>query len=158
MELYEMIFIGRSDMTTAQVESLCVEYTNLIKSEGGSVSKTEMWGLRPLAYDIKKNSKGQYVLMHIKSQPGIVQEIERRMRLSQTILRYLTIKVDKHDINPSPIMRQKTYGEDRYGGQREDDADLYLDQNDRQRGDRGGFRGNNSSRPPKAKDSEEGVA
>ncbi|MBI1954141.1 MAG: 30S ribosomal protein S6, partial [Proteobacteria bacterium] len=101
MTLYEIVFIARQDITAAQVENMTQQYVNLIREEKGEVSKTEFCGIRNLAYPIKKNKKGHYVLMNIKTTPKTVQEIERLMKLNEDILRYLTVKVEEHDNTPS---------------------------------------------------------
>lgn len=113
MTLYEIVFIARQDITAAQVENMTQQYVNLIREEKGEVNKTEFCGIRNLAYPIKKNKKGHYVLMNIKTTPKTVQEIERLMKLNEDILRYLTVKVEEHDNTPSPLMQQKTFRDDR---------------------------------------------
>lgn len=121
MKLYETVFIARQDLTSSQVESLVHEYVGVIKTQGGEITKTELCGLRPLAYKIKKNSKGHYALLNIKAPSSAVQEVERLMRINENILRYLTVQVDAHDINPSPLMQQKNFREERIIAQTEMD-------------------------------------
>src|SRR5688572_7918612 len=77
MPLYESVFIARQDLTPAQVETLSGNVADLIKKEGGKVTKTEQWGLKTLAYRIKKNKKGHYVLMNIESPAAAITEMER---------------------------------------------------------------------------------
>lgn len=113
MNFYETVFIVRQDSTPAQVESLAQDYTKVIRDHSGEVSKTEFCGLRTLAYQIKKNKKGHYVLMNIQSSPEGVVEMERLMKLNENVLRYLTVRVEALDPNPSPLMQQKNFQLDR---------------------------------------------
>ena len=106
---YEMVFIARQDLTSAQVEALVQSYTGIVKEFGGDVTKTEFCGLRNLAYMIKKNKKGHYVLFNISVKPEAIKEIERQMSLNEDILRYLSIRVEELDNTPSPLMQQKSY-------------------------------------------------
>lgn len=115
MKFYETVFIARQDLTNTQVEALANTFTNVIKTHGGEVSKTEFCGLRNLAYKIKKNKKGHYTLMNISCEPAGILEMERQMKLSEDILRHLTVRVEALDPNPSKLM-QRTYNDDRYQG------------------------------------------
>ncbi|WP_010297045.1 30S ribosomal protein S6 [Candidatus Odyssella thessalonicensis] len=124
MKLYETVFIVRQDATPNQVELLAQDYTQIIRTSGGEVAKTEFCGLRSLAYPIKKNTKGHYVLMNIKATADVVKEVERQMKLNENVLRYLTIKVEAHDPNPSPLMQQKNFNPDRNRGYDDDQDDL----------------------------------
>ncbi|HLD95873.1 MAG TPA: 30S ribosomal protein S6, partial [Alphaproteobacteria bacterium] len=90
MKLYESVFIVRQDVTAAQVETLTQNFVKLIRDEGGEVSKTEFIGLRNLAYTIKKNKKGHYVLMNIKANPSTILEMSRLMKLNEDIIRHMT--------------------------------------------------------------------
>ena len=123
MNCYETVFIARQDLTNAQVEAMANTFTEVIKTHQGEVSKTEFCGLRNLAYKIKKNKKGHYVLMNISSTPAGITEMERQMKLSEDILRHLTIRVESLDPNPSKLM-QRTYSDDRYRGFDDDQDDI----------------------------------
>lgn len=107
MPYYECVFIARQDISPAQVESLAKNFAEIIKREGGEVTKTEHWGLRNLAYRIKKNKKGHYVLFNINAPAPAVAEMERNMRINEDILRYLTVKVSKLEEGPSIMMRRE---------------------------------------------------
>ena len=104
MPLYEHIFIARPDLSPQQAEALIETYGNVLRAEGGSVGKTEYWGLRNLAYRIKRYRKGHYSLMNIDAPHTAVAEMERRMRLSSEVVRFLTVSVDALDDKPSPPM------------------------------------------------------
>src|SRR5487761_103147 len=113
MPFYETIFIARQDVSSAQVEALTDTLANLVTEHGGKVTKREYWGLRNLAYRIKKNRKGHYVLFNLEAPPAAVNELERNMRINEDVLRYLTIRVDELEAGPSAVMLAKSRGEDR---------------------------------------------
>ncbi len=106
MPLYETIFIARQDVAATQVEALATAFTNIIVKDGGSVKKTEQWGLRNLAYKINKNKKGHYVLLNLDAPPAAILEMERNMGLNEDVLRFMTIKVETHEEGPSAILRK----------------------------------------------------
>ncbi len=112
MRFYETVFVARQDVTSNQVESMAQHYTSLIKTHGGEVSKTEFCGLRQLAYPIKKNKKGHYVLLNIASAPEGIKEMERQMGLNEDVLRYLTVRVEALDNSPSALMQSRHYRDD----------------------------------------------
>ena len=101
MSLYESVFIARQEISAQQVEALADAYENVIKDNGGSVEKRENWGLRSLAYKIKKNRKGHYVLFNIDAPVDALYEMERQMRLNEDVLRYLTLRVSEIEEGPS---------------------------------------------------------
>lgn len=116
---YEIIFIARQDITANQVETLAKHYTSVISSFGGEVTKTEFCGLRNLAYKIKKNRKGHYVLMNVCVKPEGVKEVERQMHINEDVLRYLTVRVEKLDNAPSALMQNRGFREDAVTEKRE---------------------------------------
>ena len=101
MSLYETVIIIRQETSTQQVEALADTFEDIVKQSGGSVKKRENWGLRSLAYKIKKNKKGHYILLNIEAPPTAIHEMERVMRLNEDILRYLTLRIDEIDEGPS---------------------------------------------------------
>ena len=107
MALYENVFIARQDMSPAQVETLADEYVSVMESLGGKVEKREHWGLKTLAYRIKKNRKGHYVLFNFDTNGDAVAELERRMRLSEDVLRYLTVRIEAVDERPSVMLQAR---------------------------------------------------
>ena len=104
---YESIFIARQDISPVQVDSLVDTFVKVLSNGGGKVTKKENWGLRTLAYKIKKNRKGHYVLMNVESSASAISEMENQMRLNEDILRFMTVKVEKLDEEPSYMMRNK---------------------------------------------------
>ncbi len=113
MPYYESVFIARQDISGPQAEALTDGFAKLIEDQGGQVAKREYWGLRSLAYRIKKNRKGHYMLFNIDGPAGAVQEMERQMRLHEDVLRYLTIRVDALEEGPSMIMQGRSGRDDR---------------------------------------------
>jgi small subunit ribosomal protein S6 len=131
MPLYEHVFLARQDVSNQQVETLTKEFSDVITEGGGKITKSEYWGLKGLAFKIKKSRKAHYSLLNIDSPPAAVAEMERRMGLSTDIIRFITIKVEEHETEPSIQMRKQ-------------DRDERGDRGDRggfRGGDRGGFRG-----------------
>jgi len=107
MALYESVIIGRQDLTNSQFETLIDEFTSVIKSHDGEIKKTEYWGIRNLAYKINKNRKAHYYMLNISSSPETISEYERLLGLHEDIIRFLTVKIDKVDENPSILMNNK---------------------------------------------------
>ena len=116
MALYENIFIARQDLSPAQVEALSDKFTSIVRDNGGSVDKNEYIGLRTLAYLIKKNRKGHYVLLNITAHPPVINELERVMRINEDILRFMTVKVEEHEKGPSSLLKASRYQRDEYEG------------------------------------------
>lgn len=114
MAFYETVFIARQELSAAQVEALAANLTNIITQGKGEVTKTEFCGLRTMAYSIKKNRKGHYVLFNIDAPAATVKEMERQIGLNEDILRHLTLKLEKLDNEPSPLMQSKHSRDNRY--------------------------------------------
>ncbi|HWG81307.1 MAG TPA: 30S ribosomal protein S6 [Stellaceae bacterium] len=129
MPFYENVFIARQDISAAQVEALADTFTGIVAAQGGQVTKREYWGLRNLAYRIKKNRKGHYVLFNLDAPPPAVNELERNMRINEDVLRYITVRVDALEEGPSAVMQNRGRSEER-----DRDRDR-----DRDRGGRRGF-------------------
>jgi small subunit ribosomal protein S6 len=107
MRLYESVFIARQDITSAQVEAMADEFAQIITSAGGSIKKREYWGLRSLAYRIKKNRKGHYIMFNLETGPEALAEYERVMGLNEDVLRFLNIRIEEVDDAPSIMMQAK---------------------------------------------------
>ena len=129
MALYECVYIARQDISATQVEGLTEQFTSIISENGGSVAKTEYWGLRNLAYKVKKNRKGHYVLLNLDAPHAAIKEVERIMSLNEDVLRTLTVSVDELEEGPSVVMLNRNSRDERGG-----------------RGGRGGDRGDRRSR------------
>ena len=107
MALYEHVFLARQDVTPQQVEGLVENYKGVIEANGGKVGRVENWGLKSLTYRIKKNRKAHYVLMDITAPAAAIQEMERQMRISEDVLRYMTVSVEAHEEGPSAMMQKR---------------------------------------------------
>ena len=123
MRLYESVFIARQDISSTQVETMADEFAGIITEAGGKIHKREYWGLRSLAYRIKKNRKGHYIMFNLETDAATLKEYERIMGLNEDVLRFLNIRIEEVEEGPSIIMQNK--------------------------GDRGD-RGDRGSRPPRA--------
>ena len=154
MALYEHVFLARQDVSNTQVEALTKEYSDIIEQGGGKVTKSEYWGVKSLAYKIKKNRKAHFSLLNIDAPPAAVAEMERRMGISTEIIRFLTVKVEQHETEPSAMMRKSDRDErgdrgDRgFGGRGGPGGRGGGFRGDRDGGGgRGGFRGDRDSGP-----------
>ena len=108
MPLYECVLIARNDVTQQQVEAVADDVATQLEADGGAVKKREYWGLRSLAYRIKKNRKGHYMLLGLDAKPPFVTEMERQLRLNEDILRFLTLRVETIDEAQSAILARKS--------------------------------------------------
>ena len=108
MALYEHLLIARQDISAQQVDALATHLKTIIEGEGGRVEKQEYWGLRSLAYRIKKNRKGHYVLLNINSPAKAVQELERQIKINEDVLRFITVKVDQFEQSNSKTARRES--------------------------------------------------
>jgi small subunit ribosomal protein S6 len=141
MRCYEHTFIARQDLSPQQAQALAETYSELVVAQGGEVTKNEYWGLRNLAYRMRKNRKGHYVHLNLKADAAAINELERQERLSDDVLRYLTVKVDELDEAPSVLMHARTSREERTRRHddgrrgRDDDRPRDRDRDDRPRRD-----------------------
>ncbi len=120
MPLYEHVVVMRPDVSGAQVDTLIEQFKGVIEADGGSISKSEYWGLKVLSYRIKKNRKAHFSLMNIDASPAAISEMERQMRLNEDVLRFLTLRVDEHEDDPSVMMQKRDRRDDRRGGRSDD--------------------------------------
>jgi small subunit ribosomal protein S6 len=113
MPVYECVFIARNDVTQQQVEAIAEAISNQLDTDNGvpngtSLKKQEYWGLRGLAYRIKKNRKGHYMLLGMDSKPAAITEMERQLGLNEDVLRFMTIRLEAIDEAPSAILARKS--------------------------------------------------
>ena len=108
MPLYETVLIARNDVTQQQVEAIADGIGVQLEADGGSVKKREYWGLRSLAYRIKKNRKGHYMLLGLDAKPAFITEMERQLGLNEDMLRFMTIRVEAIEEAPSAILSRKS--------------------------------------------------
>jgi small subunit ribosomal protein S6 len=107
MALYEHLLIARQDISAQQVDALATHLKTIVEGEDGKVEKQEYWGLRSLAYRIKKNRKGHYVLLNINAPGKAVQELERQLKINEDVLRFITVKVDQFEQSSSNKRRER---------------------------------------------------
>src|SRR5258707_6571 len=162
MPLYEHVFLARQDASTQQVEELTAQMTGIVEQAGGKVTKTENWGVRSLTYRMSKNRKAHFVLLNIEAPSSAIAEIERQERISEDVIRYISVRVEEHEEGPSAMMRKADrdrerddrgggfggggFRGDREGGFRGGDRDGGGFRGDREGG---GFRGDRGPRRPR---------
>ena len=113
MPLYECVYIARNDVTQQQVEAIADGIATQFESEGGKVAKREYWGLRGLAYRIKKNRKGHYMLLGLEAAPASIVEMERQLRLNEDVLRFMTVRIEAIEEGPSAMLAKKSDDRDK---------------------------------------------
>ena len=105
MTYYEHVCIAGQELSPLHVDNLKETIVSILEENGGKVVDTEYWGARKLEYKIKKNRKGHYLFFKIDSPPAAIHEMERLMRINESVLRFLTIRVDELTEEPSPILQ-----------------------------------------------------
>lgn len=149
MPLYEHVFLARQDASTQQVEELTTQMTGIVEGLGGKVVKMENWGVRSLTYRMNKNRKAHFVLLNIDAPSAAVAEVERQERISEDVIRYLTVRVEEHEEGPSAMMRKADRDrdrDDRGGGGFRGDREGGFRGGDREGG---GYRGDRGPRRPR---------
>jgi small subunit ribosomal protein S6 len=107
MPFYENVFIARQEISAAQVDALADQVVAIVGENGGTLKKKEYWGLKGLAFRIKKNRKGHYVLLNLDAPPAAIHEMERQMRINEDIVRFLTVRVDALEEGPSAMLQAR---------------------------------------------------
>jgi small subunit ribosomal protein S6 len=147
MPFYEHVFLARQDASTQQVEELTTQMTGIVEQLGGKVTKTENWGVRSLTYRMNKNRKAHFVLLNIDAPSAAIAEIERQERISEDVIRYLSVRVEELEEGPSAMMRKADRDRERDdrggGGFRGEREGGFRGDRDR---DGGGFRGDRGPR------------
>ena len=98
MNLYEHTIIARQDTSPSEIKQLTEKYSKIVEKNDGEVVKTENWGLMNLSYLIKKNKKGSFIHFKIKANGKVIEELEKNESIDKKLLRYLTVKVKKLDL------------------------------------------------------------
>jgi small subunit ribosomal protein S6 len=150
MPLYEHVYLARQDTSAQQVDELTAQLKGVIEGLGGSIKKTEYWGVKSLSYRLRKNRKAHFTLLDIDAPPPAINEIERLERLNEDVLRYLTIRVDAHEEGPSAMMRRAERDRDR------DERRGERGDRDERRGDRGERSDRPRDRDRRSRDDSEG--
>ena len=107
MQNYEHVMIARPDVSPQQIDGLIEDLTRLVEAEGGKVEKNEYWGLRNLAYPIRKSRKGHYALLNISGPSKCIQEMERKLRINEDVLRFMTVRVEDVEDGPSAVLAKR---------------------------------------------------
>jgi small subunit ribosomal protein S6 len=107
MPFYEHVFLSRQDVSAQQVETMTDQFKGIIEAAGGQVTKIEYWGVKSLAYRIKKNRKAHFALLNIDASAAGVAEMERQMKINEDVVRFMTIKVDVLEEGPSAMMQRR---------------------------------------------------
>ncbi len=135
MALYEHVYLARQDLTAQQSEALTEQFKTTVTGLGGTIGKVEYWGVKSLAYRIKKNRKAHFTLMNIDAPPAAITEMERQESLNEDVLRILTLRVEELEEGPSAQLRKRD--DDGERGERGDRGDRRPPRGDRpDRGDR----------------------
>ncbi len=108
MALYEHMLIARQDISAQAVDALATHLKTIIENEGGKVEKQEYWGLRTLAYRIKKNRKGHYVLLNLNAPANAISELERQLKINEDVLRFITVRVEAFEQSNSSRKREES--------------------------------------------------
>jgi small subunit ribosomal protein S6 len=139
MPLYEHVSLARQDLSAQQVEEMTTNFKGVIEGLGGKlIGDPEYWGVKTLSFRIRKNRKAHFTMLRLDTPPAAVTEVERQQRLSEDVLRYITVRVDEHEEGPSAMMRKVDRDrerDDRGGGRFGDRGDRF-DRGDRDRGPR----------------------
>ncbi|MDR0367192.1 MAG: 30S ribosomal protein S6 [Rickettsiales bacterium] len=125
MAIYESVFILRQDLTPQQVDGEVSAFKSVLEGSGAKIIKEENWGLRSLAYRIKKNKKGHYILVESSASAEAVKEFERKLSLSENVLRYMSVRLAEPSKGPSAVLRDKDR-DDRFGGFERDNRDKRM--------------------------------
>ena len=104
MPLYESVIICRQDITKNQLDIIISEFKNIIENEEGEILAEEYWGLKNLAYEINKNKKAHYTMLIIESHPDKIEEYERKLRIHEDVIRFMTIKIKTFDGKQSKMV------------------------------------------------------
>ena len=107
MNLYEHTIIARQDASPSELKQLTEKYSKIVEKNEGDILKTENWGLLNLSYIIKKNRKGNYIHFKIKGSGKIIDELEKNESLDKNLLRYMTVKVKKFDLETNYFLKNE---------------------------------------------------
>ena len=99
MSFYEHTIVARQDTTESQINQIKEKYSNIVKKFEGNIVKSEHWGLMNLSYEIKKNKKGNFIHFKIDGSGKLIKELEKSEKLDKNLIRYLTVKVNKLDLD-----------------------------------------------------------
>lgn len=101
MNYYESIFILHPDLPSEQSEKITETMTGIIEKQGGRIHVVDDWGVKRLAYEVKKHKKGHYVLMQFAGEAGAILELERNYRVNDGVIKYMTLRIDEDKLQPA---------------------------------------------------------
>ena len=110
MALYESVYIVRQDVSSQDLDKLTEDFSSVVDKFGGKIVKRENWGLRGLAYRVKKNKRGHYVFLGLDAAPDAISELERNYKLHSDVIRFLTFRVDEISDEPSKLVSDVKQG------------------------------------------------
>ena len=108
MAFYESIFIARQELGEKDLENTVENFKKILEKNNANLVDTESWGLRNLAYKIEKNKKGHYIVLKIEGNGLAIQELERNMRIDENVIRYLSLKTESINAEPSILAKKTT--------------------------------------------------
>jgi small subunit ribosomal protein S6 len=114
MNLYEHTIVTRQDTSAAEIKQLTEKYSKIVEKNDGEIVQTENWGLLNLSYIIKKNKKGSYIHLKIKGSGKIIKELEKNEILDKKLLRYMTVKVKKFDLEANYFSKKEEFEKKEY--------------------------------------------
>ena len=114
MNFYEHTIIARQDTSPSELKQLTEKYSKIIEKNDGEVVKTENWGLLNLSYLIKKNRKGSYIHFKIKGEGKVIDDLEKNESIDKKLLRYLTVRVKKFDLDAKYFSKKDEYEKKEY--------------------------------------------
>ena len=114
MNLYEHTIVARQDISNVEIDQLTEKYSKIVEKNDGEIVQTENWGLLSLAYIIKKNKKGIYMHFKIKGSGKIIEELEKNEIIDKNLLRYMTVRVKKFDLEAKYFSRKDEYEKKEY--------------------------------------------
>jgi len=107
---YETTFILNPELSEGEYKETVSKYVQMVKSEGGVVHNIEHWGMRKLAYPVRKKTNGYYAYFEFRADTEFVEELEQSYRFNESIIRYLTVKLDKHALAYNQKRREQGFG------------------------------------------------
>ena len=114
MNLYEHTIVARQDTSPAQIKQLTEKYSTIVEKNDGEIVQTEDWGLLNLSYIIKKNKKGSFIHFKIKGSGKIIEELEKNESIDKNLLRYMTVKVKKFNLEAKYFSKKEEYEKKEY--------------------------------------------
>jgi small subunit ribosomal protein S6 len=113
---YEILFIADPNLGEPEVDALAAQVQGFVEKDGGKLQKVEKWGKKRLAYDVRRHREGYYVLLVVDGTGAMVKEVERRIKVTDGIIRYLTVRVDEELRKAERRKAKRALGEEKRRG------------------------------------------